>query len=204
MTYDPKTFPVKVVRGKRYSPSTGRGRRACTDFTPWWSDDTFHQQRGDVQHNAIDIMAPLGARVVAPRAGRVLGQGEWVYQGERRSGAGWSERGGWYIRIATYDGGTDYFAHLQYKALVNPNDRVVAGQLLGYVGQTGNATLTCPHLHYQVKDALGRYVDPVPKLSRLFDQGDYITSASWTWLWFTLFVGGAGYAGIRLAKRKRR
>lgn len=201
MTYAARAFPVKVNPKKTYDfgrrPSGScalqdLGWRAGNTLV-WWDPNSFDQTRqsGSV-HGALDIMAPLGAKIVAPRSGRVQGPGEWVYQGERRDGAGESRDGGWYVRIATDDGGFDYFAHMLEPPIVRPGQRVRAGQVLGKVGQSGNAAYTCPHLHYGVRDAQGRVVDPTPALTALFDAGGWVDRSVSPWVWGGLLVGAVG------------
>lgn len=183
MSYTPRAFPVQVDPKKAYSFGTRASGVACQlqdlgwragNLLVWWDPGSFAQQRSSgAQHAALDVMAPLGARIVAPRAGRVLGPGEWLYGGSARDGAGWSENGGWYVRIEADEGGTDYFSHMLERPNVRPGQRVRAGQVLGKVGQTGNASLTCPHLHYGVRDAAGRAVDPTSALEQLFAAGGW-------------------------------
>lgn len=171
MSYEPAVFPVQVVRGKSYDPGRD-GRGPCrANPKPWWTSNTFTQTRGTTQHNAIDIMAPLGARIVAPVAGRMMET--WRYQGETRPGVGFSEQGGNYARMAGDDGNEHFFSHMLKPAEVRPGQRVSAGDLIGYVGQTGNAATTCPHLHYQVRDGRGQPVNPIPKLTPLYEAGGW-------------------------------
>ena len=101
--------------------------------------DTFRARRaGNRQHNATDIMAPRGTPVVAADAGRI-------------------------IRLARNDAGgiviyaTDpherimyYYAHLErYHEGLAEGMKLAKGQVIGYVGTTGNAPANTPHLHFQ-------------------------------------------------------
>ncbi len=54
-----------------------------------------------------------------------------------------------------------YYAHLDRQA-VQPGERVDAGDVVGYVGNTGNASRTAPHLHFGVYASLAGAVDPFP------------------------------------------
>jgi murein DD-endopeptidase MepM/ murein hydrolase activator NlpD len=54
-----------------------------------------------------------------------------------------------------------YYAHLDRQA-VTPGQRVNAGDLVGWVGNTGNARTTPPHLHFGVYLAAAGAVDPLP------------------------------------------
>lgn len=62
------------------------------------------------------------------------------------------------------DGFIHYFAHMQFSPLVSNGQRVRAGQVIGYVGRTGNAITTCPHLHYSITAPGGGKVNPFPLL----------------------------------------
>lgn len=202
MSYVPRSFPVKVDPNKTYDFGTRSRDRDCEldeigwragNVLVWWDPGSFDQQRSSGErHNAFDVMAPLGAKIVAPRAGRVFGVGEWLYQGERRDGAGWSDNGGWYVIIRADDGGRDYFAHMLERPVVQSGQRVRAGQVLGKVGQTGNAASTCPHLHYGVRDAQGGVVNPIPALEQLFAAGDWVDKKTSALVWVALAVAAVG------------
>ncbi|MNT39589.1 L-Ala--D-Glu endopeptidase precursor [compost metagenome] len=56
-----------------------------------------------------------------------------------------------------------YYAHLDDYAAIRAGDIVVAGTVLGYVGTTGNARGTPPHLHYGIYTA-GGALNPYPLL----------------------------------------
>ena len=177
-SYNPRFFPVQIEPGKQYPVAHSRRGECRVREEPWWYEGSFDEQRsGGATHHAIDIFAPLGARIVATRPGRVLQT--WRYQGETRPGSGWSEKGGWFVRMEVDDDGSvEYFSHLKDEPKVRSGQRVRAGQLLGYMGQTGNATYTCPHLHYQVRDRNGRAVNPGTALRRLHDAQSWIYRGS--------------------------
>lgn len=124
--------------------------------------DTFREMRGTRRHEAIDIPAPRGTPVVSAADGRVL----------RRYT---SERGG--LMIYATDASERYilmYAHLDgYAERLTDSSRVVAGQILGYVGTTGNAPPNVPHLHFAVARSgdvarwwEGEPIDPLPLLRR--------------------------------------
>ncbi|HEU0054791.1 MAG TPA: M23 family metallopeptidase [Longimicrobium sp.] len=109
--------------------------------------DSYDDARdgGSRTHHAIDIMAPRGTPVLAAADGTVR---------KLRTGG----NGG----ITIYQLGTDgrtlyYYAHLQrYAAGLVEGLPVVAGQVIAYVGDTGNAGAGNYHLHFSV----GRLSDP--------------------------------------------
>jgi len=68
-----------------------------------------------------------------------------------------------------------YYAHLSAYGKFKPGDRVKVGDVLGYVGNTGNAFDTPPHLHYGIYRWYGKAINPyaflgAPKPS--FTQGE--------------------------------
>ncbi|HUF48420.1 MAG TPA: M23 family metallopeptidase [Vicinamibacterales bacterium] len=102
---------------------------------------------GRRSHHGIDIFAPRGTPVLAAVDGRV------------RTDTG--ERGGNVIWLSPTDGQRRrlYYAHLDGWAVDNAAT-VRAGDVIGYVGNTGNARTTPPHLHFGVYDR--GPVDPHP------------------------------------------
>ena len=106
--------------------------------------DTFSQSResGARVHNAIDIMAPRGTRVVAAAAGQV----EKLFV---------SLRGGNTIYIRSPDRTLIYYyAHLDaYASGLAEKQAVRQGQLLGTVGYSGDASADAPHLHFEIQQA---------------------------------------------------
>jgi len=122
--------------------------------------DNFAQGRGQRKHEAIDILAPAGTPVVAVDDGRVAKLftskpgGLTLYQFDREA------------RLAYY------YAHLQgYAPGVREGMDVKRGDVIGYVGSTGNGDPGTPHLHFAVfrlgqppKWWEGEAVNPYPAL----------------------------------------
>ena len=104
--------------------------------------DTFTQARagGARVHDAIDIMAPAGTPVIAAADGRI----EKLFL----SPGG----GGITAYVRSPDGKwTYYYAHLQrYAPGLGEGQHVRRGQLIGFVGSTGNANPAGPHLHFAI------------------------------------------------------
>ena len=102
--------------------------------------DTFTQSRGAGRlHDAIDIMAPRGTPVVAVADGRVAKLfnskpgGLTVYQFDAQE------------KLAYY------YAHLDsYAPTLVEGQQLRRGDVIGYVGSTGNANPDGPHLHFAV------------------------------------------------------
>ena len=102
--------------------------------------DTFAQIRGPARrHEAIDIPAPAGTPVVAITDGEILRLTE-------------HDSGGITLYQLAPDGRTMfYYAHLmKYAAGVRPGLKVRQGDVIGYVGDTGNARPGSFHLHFEV------------------------------------------------------
>lgn len=89
--------------------------------------------------NAVDFGAPVGTKVLASDGGTVT-----------ISQTGYNGGYGTVIEINHHDGTTTRYAHLS-KLLVTVGQKVSAGELIGYVGNTGRST--GPHLHFEVYNA---------------------------------------------------
>ena len=94
---------------------------------------------------ATDIFAARGCAVVAPVTGRV-DEVNTVDRWSSSTNKG-ADRGGISWSIVGVDGVRYYGSHLESLA-VRAGQRVVAGQVLGKVGDTGSARGTGPHLHF--------------------------------------------------------
>lgn len=129
----PLAVPVDGVRAERLTSTFGAPRGG-----------------GTRQHEGVDIFARRGTPVRAAGWGVVVGRttkslgGKVIYTFGRR-------------------GTLCYYAHLDRWADVSVGDIVDTSTVLGYVGNTGNARTTPPHLHFETRPLfLGlRPVDPV-------------------------------------------
>ncbi|MBD7921141.1 M23 family metallopeptidase [Xanthomonas bonasiae] len=102
--------------------------------------DTFTDARSQGRrHDAIDILAPAGTPVLAVADGSV----EKLFD---------SERGGLTVYQFEPSGRyAYYYAHLQrYADGLAEKQTLRRGQVLGYVGSTGNADPGAPHLHFEI------------------------------------------------------
>ena len=124
--------------------------------------DMFNETRGNRRHEAIDILAPTGTPVIAADDGMV----KKIFT---------SKPGG----LTVYQFDPDqrfcyYYAHLdRYAPGLHEGQFLRRGEVLGYVGTTGNAPKNAPHLHFALirldKDRRwwkGTYVNPYPLLAR--------------------------------------
>jgi len=125
--------------------------------------DGYGAPRADVAggwHHGDDLFAPLGTPVVAVADGTL-------------NRVGWEKLGGWRLWVRDREGDEFYYAHLAgYSTLALRDRRVRAGEVIGFVGDTGDAFATEPHLHFEIhpRGLLHlRYdgaVDPTPYLGR--------------------------------------
>jgi Peptidase family M23 len=103
--------------------------------------DTYGANRSDIYdgwHHGDDLFAPLGTPIVAVANGTL-------------SLVGWNELGGWRLWLTDTKGNSFYYAHLAgYSSQILKHHRVSAGQVLGFLGRTGDAFTTTPHLHFEV------------------------------------------------------
>ena len=133
----PAAPPVRAVSGWTHPLASGRQATSC-----------YHTSRRP-GHNGVDIPQTAGTPIRAAAAGVVT----------RRA---YQERGaGHYITIGHAGPFWTQYHHLRSQALLPQGAPVYLGQIIGYVGETGNAT--GPHLHFEVmSDYYGRHVNPGP------------------------------------------
>ena len=103
--------------------------------------DTYGAGRGDVSggwHHGDDIFAALGSPILAVAHGTVFS-------------VGWNKVGGWRLWLRDDGGNEFYYAHLSAYSPYAVNGAIVdAGDVLGFVGNTGDAAGTPYHLHFEV------------------------------------------------------
>ena len=125
--------PFAVLRDRRLDlPVKGANRENLRE--------SFDEQRGSARrHEAIDLLAPLHTPVVAVEDGTI-------------ARLFLSDAGG--ITVYQFDPSTTYvyyYAHLQaYAEGLKEGDHVKRGDVLGYVGTTGNAPKDTSHLHFAI------------------------------------------------------
>lgn len=136
------TVDVRVLPSLAF-PVEGRGPSAV--LSRWGAA----RDGGRRSHRGIDIFAPRGTPALAAAPGRV-------------SRVDTTEIGGYVVWLR--EAGTDhslYYAHLDGQA-VREGDRVQAGDTVGFVGNTGNARTTPPHLHFGIYKRREGALDPFP------------------------------------------
>jgi len=110
------------------------------------------------RHGGIDIAVPQGRAIHAYWSGTVLSNA-------------YSSVGGNFIIVESGDGRRTYYGHMQQRSSLPIGTAVSRGDVLGAVGQTGMAT--GPHIHFQLSDTGGTWIDPEPVLA-----GDIVPSPS--------------------------
>ncbi|ASK27403.1 M23 family metallopeptidase [Neisseria chenwenguii] len=113
--------------------------------------DTWNGVRiGGRRHQGVDIFAKRGTPVRSTTSGVVLKVGE-------------NRLGGKTVSIWSAGRVVHYYAHLEKYADVRRFQWVKRGEVIGYVGDSGNAKGTPPHLHYGIYTPKGA-VNPYPLL----------------------------------------
>lgn len=137
-----------------------------------FSNSWGNRRSGGRGHKGTDIIGPRGSKVFAAADGTVTDMGK-------------SRLSGYYIRIDHGDGWTTSYMHLNndthgtddgeggtwtaFHPTLMEGAEVAAGQVIGYVGDSGNAEGTIPHTHFEVK-YLGEKLNPYEYLSEVFER----------------------------------
>ena len=116
--------------------------------------DTFGAYRADLKghrHQGTDIFAAMGTPIVAVLGGTIDYSTEGI--------------GGNNAHLTTPAGDYFYYAHMvRFAKGLRSGDTVRKGQVIGYVGETGDAAGTSPHLHFEIHPNGGPAVDSFPYL----------------------------------------
>ncbi|NYI99589.1 endonuclease/exonuclease/phosphatase (EEP) superfamily protein YafD [Nocardioides thalensis] len=151
---DPTSLHRDHVHVDVYGDSAGTGTGGGQWVIPVAGDYTLTAEFGDCSglwvdcHTGLDFAAPTGTAVLAASSGTV----EFVGHGGPY---------GTLIKISHGNGVETWYGHLSATD-VSAGTSIVAGQPIGQVGSTGNAT--GPHLHFEVREQ-GVTVDPAPFLN---------------------------------------
>ncbi len=128
-------YVFPVVGGARYSDDFG-GPRAETGF-----------------HQGIDLFSANGTPLVAVHDGTLFR-------------VGWNRIGGWRLWLDDGQGNYFYYAHLSaYSDLAQDGAKVKAGDVIAYMGDTGDAKGTPFHLHFEMHADGGWAVPPIAYVS---------------------------------------
>ena len=113
-------------------------------YGPATFGDSFGAPRPDIAsgwHHGEDIFAPMGTPLLAVADGTV-------------HTVGWNEIGGWRLWLRDSQGNDFYYAHLSaYSPLAVEGRHVRAGDVVGFLGDSGDADGGLPHLHFEIHPA---------------------------------------------------
>lgn len=127
----------------------GQALQACPVPGSSFVDSWGAPRSGGRTHQGTDMMAPYGTPVYAAQSGTVSHSS--------------SDLGGIQAYVYGDGGDTTFYAHLQGYGGTPSGGPASAGSLIGYVGDTGNASGT-PHLHFEYHPGGGGAVNPYPYL----------------------------------------
>ena len=149
----PGGAPPELVRpAPAVTAQLSNGGYVFPVYGPASYGDTFGAPRGDVSggwHHGEDIFAPLATPLLAVASGTIFS-------------VGWNDIGGWRLWLRDDSGNEFYYAHLSaYSPLAVNGRRVKAGDVLGFMGKTGDAEFSPVHLHFEIH--------PVSLLARGYD-----------------------------------
>lgn len=137
---------AQVARRASFSP----GNFHCPIDGPNSFTDSWGAPRsGGRRHQGVDIYASHGARVVSVVEGTILRMSR-------------SSLGGISLYLRGGDGSEYFYAHLAGYASISPGQRVSAGQLVAYNGNSGNARGGPAHLHFEIHPGGGAAINPYP------------------------------------------
>lgn len=106
--------------------------------------DSFGASRPNVSggwHHGEDIVAPLGTPLLAVTDGTLFS-------------VGWNDIGGWRLWLRDDAGNEFYYAHLSaFSSLARNGQRVRAGDVVGFVGRSGDSQYSIAHLHFEIHPA---------------------------------------------------
>lgn len=134
--------PPELVRpAPEVTARLSRGGYVFPVYGPAAFGNTFGAYRADVAgkwHHGEDLVAPLGTPLLAVADGTLFS-------------VGWNDVGGWRLWLRDGAGNEFYYAHLSaYSPLAIAGKRVRAGDVLGFVGDSGDADGGVTHLHFEI------------------------------------------------------
>ncbi|MES2224429.1 MAG: peptidoglycan DD-metalloendopeptidase family protein [Patescibacteria group bacterium] len=115
----------------------------------------FGDPRAGHTHEGLDIMAAEGVPVVSPTDAVVVH-------------IGFDAGAGNFVTVAAPGSESFVFMHLSKVANIIEGTVLKPGDIVGYVGHTGNAVAESPHLHFELHNNTNVAVDPFPRLTKEF------------------------------------
>ena len=144
--------PAPPRRG-RSAPSSPTAWRARSGQPNGFIDSWGFPRSGGRTHKGVDMFAAYGMPLFAAADGVIARVGN-------------NALGGLYVDLVDVWGNRYYYAHLS-AAYAYPGRPVRAGDIIGAVGNSGNARTTPPHLHWQFHPGGGGPVNPYPLAAAL-------------------------------------
>jgi hypothetical protein len=115
------------------------------DYPVAFGDTWGAPRSGGRRHQGVDMIGPIGVPVLAVVDGFAK---PWT-----------SELGGFVLSLFGSDGNRYFYGHFDSMGFAGP---VKAGDVVGIMGQTGNARFSVPHLHFEIHPGGGAAVNPYP------------------------------------------
>jgi peptidoglycan hydrolase-like protein with peptidoglycan-binding domain len=133
--------------------------------------DSFYASRATGEHHAQDLMGQKMLPIVAAASGRIE-YANWSSNPDDlrpdkccslvlRHDDGWQT---YYLHLNNDTAGTDDGQGWGIAPGIRPGVHVEAGELIGWMGDSGNAETTAPHLHFELRDPSGVIVNPYQAL----------------------------------------
>jgi murein DD-endopeptidase MepM/ murein hydrolase activator NlpD len=135
-------------------PSSGSGGTCPVAGAVRFTDSWGQPRSGGRRHQGVDMIAARNTPVVAIYSGRIL----------RLTNGNLS---GLAIWLRADNGDQFFYAHLEGFADVSEGQSVSQGDVIGYVGSSGNAPEFLPHLHFEYHPGGGSAINPYPLVKRL-------------------------------------
>lgn len=132
-----------------------------------FSNDWGDPRSGGRVHQGTDMFSTYGAPILSPADGVV----RLVDPVDEHILGSEIDRGGIAIGIWSVSGDAWYFGHLDSVADLQVGDPIVKGQMLGRMGQSGNARSSVAHLHIEYRPGGGDTVNPYPFLVQMCGGG---------------------------------
>ena len=129
-------------------PGQGENWVCPVQGTMAFSDTYGAPRSGGRAHQGVDMIAERGTSIVAVVDGTAIAHSNTL--------------GGTTISFDGNDGNHYYYAHLDSYATLGA---VAKGTVIGYVGDTGNAKFSTPHLHFEIHPGGGAAVNPYPTVA---------------------------------------
>ncbi len=164
-THKTSSTTTKTTSSASSSSTKGTSVSVKADLgTPAASGSSYYENpvpgailyQGIHGNNAVDLSAPSGTPIHAAAAGTVI-----ISKGD----AAWNGGYGSYVVVSHSNGTQTLYAHMS-KDIISVGDTVSQGQLLGYVGETGEATGN--HLHFEVRGAKNPFAYSCTLMSKCY------------------------------------